>query len=124
MKRSIRISEAEWEVMDVVWEQAPVAASTIVAALEPKRQWTLATVRTLLRRLVRKGALAQQSEGKRFVYRPRISKEECVRRESDSFMDRVLGRAPAATLLHLVSKADLSREDLQELRRILREKEK
>ena len=124
MKRSIRITEAEWEVMDVVWERAPVAASSIVAALEPKRQWTLATVRTLLRRLVRKGALAQKSEGKRFIYSPRISQEECLRRESDSFLDRVLGRAPAATLLHLVSKAELSGEDIQELRRILREKEK
>jgi BlaI family penicillinase repressor len=124
MKRSIRITEAEWEVMDVVWERAPVAASSIVAALEPKRRWTLATVRTLLRRLVRKGALAQKSEGKRFIYSPRISQEECLRRESDSFLDRVLGRAPAATLLHLVSKAELSGEDIQELRRILREKEK
>jgi BlaI family penicillinase repressor len=124
MKRSIRITEAEWAVMDVVWKQPPVAASAVVAALEPKRQWTLATVRTLLRRLVKKGALTQQSEGKRYLYSPRISKEECARRESDSFLDRVLGRAPAATLLHLVSKADLSREDIQELRRILRDKEK
>ena len=124
MKRSIRISEAEWEIMDIVWGQSPVAASAVVAASAPKRGWTLATVRTLLRRLVSKGALEQQAEGKRYLYSPRISKEECVRRESDSFLDRVLGRAPAATLLHLVSKADLSREDIEELRRILREKGK
>ena len=124
VKRAIRITEAEWEVMDVVWSRSPVAASVIVAALERKRQWTLATVRTLLRRLVRKGAVERQSEGKRYLYSPRISKEECVRQESDSFLDRVLGRAPALTLLHLVSKADLSNQDIQELRRILREKEK
>ena len=124
MKRSIRITEAEWEVMDLVWKGSPVAASSIVTALVRKRQWSLATVRTLLRRLVNKGALEQQSEGKRYLYSPRISKEECVRRESDSFLDRVLGRAPATTLLHLVSKANLSSEDIQELRRILREKEK
>ena len=110
--------------MDVAWSRSPVAASVIVAALERKRQWTLATVRTLLRRLVRKGAAERQSEGKRYLYSPRISKEECVRQESDSFLDRVLGRAPALTLLHLVSKADLSNQDIQELRRILREKEK
>jgi len=124
MKRLIRITEAEWEVMDLVWSASPVAASDITRALGRKRQWALATVRTLLRRLVKKGAVEQQSEGKRYLYSPRLTKEECVRRESDSFLDRVLGRAPATTLLHLVSKADLSSEDIQELRRILRKKEK
>jgi BlaI family penicillinase repressor len=123
MKRSMRITAAEWEVMNVVWEHAPVAASVVVEKLAKQQQWTLATVRTLLRRLVNKGALAQRQEGKRYLYTPRVTMEECVRRESDSFMDRVLGRAPIATLVHLVERADLSKEDIQELRRILREKE-
>ena len=78
----------------------------------------------MLRRLVNKGALQQQAEGKRYLYTARVSIEDCVRRESDSFLDRVLGRAPAATLLHLVERAELSREDILELRRILRQKEK
>lgn len=120
----MRITEAEWAVMDVVWEHAPVAASAVAERLEQSRGWTLATIRTLLRRLVNKGALAQTEDGKRFLYSARISREECVRRESDSFADRVLGRAPAATVLHLVRQADLTRDDLKELRRILREKEK
>lgn len=124
MKRAIRITEAEWEVMDVAWERAPVAASTIAGVLDRKRRWTLATVRTLLRRLVNKGALERTVEGKRYLYTPRISREACVRRESDSFLDRIVGRAPAATLLHLVERAELSREDIQDLRKILREKEK
>lgn len=124
MKESIRITEAEWEVMAVVWERAPVAATTVVSELEKRRQWSLATVRTLLRRLVNKGALQQQAEGKRYIYTPRVSMDECVRRESESFLDRVLGRAPSVSLLHLVKKADLSSKDIQELRRILREKEK
>ena len=124
MKGSIRITRAEWEVMTVVWEQTPAAASTIAGLLEAKKQWTLATVRTLLRRLVDKGALEQRQEGKRFVYTPRVSMAECVRWESESFLDRVLGRTPSATILHLVRNADLSRQDIQELRRLLREKEK
>ena len=123
MKGSIHITEAEWEVMAVVWERAPVAASKVVEVLEKKKQWTLATVRTLLRRLVNKGALEQQAEGKRYIYTPRVSMEECVRRESESFLDRVLGRTPPATILQLVRKADLSPEDIQKLRRILIEKE-
>jgi BlaI family penicillinase repressor len=124
MKSKMRITEAEWEVMAVVWEKTPAAASEVAEALRVRKQWTLATVRTLLRRLVGKGALAQEPDGKRYLYRPRISMEESVRQESDSFLDRVLGRAPSEALLHLVKRADLTKEDIQELRRILRDKEK
>jgi BlaI family penicillinase repressor len=124
MKKVIHITEAEWEVMAVVWERTPVAASTIVELVERRKQWTLATVRTLLRRLVNKGALKQESEGKRYIYTPLISMAECARRESESFLDRVLGRAPSEAILHLVKRADLSREDILELKKILRNKEK
>ena len=110
--------------MAVVWEQAPIAASAIVHLLAEKKQWALATVRTLLRRLVNKGALEQREDGKRYVYAPLVSREECVRWESESFLDRVLGQEPSAAILHLVKKADLSQQDIKELRRILREKEK
>lgn len=124
MKNPMRITQAEWEVMTVIWERAPVPASIVAEVLQEKREWTLTTVRTLLRRLVNKGALEQRLEGKRYVYTALASMEECVRRESESFLDRVLGRAPSAALLHLVRRADLSKKDIQELRRILREKEK
>ena len=124
MDKAVRISDAEWEVMSVVWRRAPVAAAEVADDLAARKQWTLTTVRTLLRRLVDKGALAQEAEGKRYLYRPRITMEECTRRETESFWDRVLGRAPSSTLAHLVRKADLSPSDIQELRKILREKEK
>ena len=124
MKHRLRITEAEWEVMSVVWERAPVTAAAVAEHLEKERQWSLATVRTLLRRLVNKGALQQQADGKRYLYSPLVSMDECIRRESESFLGRVLGRAPSVSILHLVRKADLSADDIQELRRILREKEK
>jgi len=124
MSKPIRITDAEWEVMAVVWENAPVTASVVAEILEEKRKWTLATVRTLLRRLVSKGALGQELQGKRFLYTPRVSAEECARLASESFLDRVLGWAPSETILHLVRKAELSKDDIHELRRILREKEK
>ena len=124
MKPIIRISDAEWEVMTIVWELAPVPAAAVAEALEKRKQWSLATVRTLLRRLVNKQALAQEQEGKRFLYTPRVSMAECVRQESQSFLERVLGRTPPATVLQLVKRAELSREHIQELRRILKQKEK
>jgi BlaI family penicillinase repressor len=124
MKTPIRMTNAEWDVMSVVWHRAPVAATEIVQDLHGTKQWTLATVRTLLRRLVNKGALGQELEGKRYLYDPLVSMEACVHQESESFWDRILGRAPSAALVHLVARAKLSKEDIQELRRILREKEK
>ncbi len=124
MKGPIHIADAEWEVMTVVWERGPVAASVVADLLVERKRWTLATVRTLLRRLTNKGALEQRLEGKRFLYTARVSREECVRHESESFLERVLGRTPSVAILHLVRKADLSEKDIQELRRILREKEK
>jgi BlaI family transcriptional regulator, penicillinase repressor len=124
MNKSIRISDAEREVMTVVWEKAPVPASVVAVTLEKKKRWTLTTVRTLLRRLVNKRALKQELEGKRYLYTPLISVEECARWESESFVDRVLGWVPSETILHLVQKADLSNDDIQELRRILQQKEK
>ena len=109
--------------MVVVWERSPVDASTVSEVLDRKKKWTLTTVRTLLRRLVNKGALAYETEGKKYLYTPRVTMEDCVRRESETFLDRVVGRAPAATLLHLVRKAKLSASDIEELRRVLRQKE-
>ena len=123
MKKSIRISPAEWEVMAVVWEKSSVDATTVAEVLEGSKKWTLTTVRTLLRRLVNKGALAYETEGKKYVYTPRVTMEDCVRQESESFLDRVLGRAPAATLLHLVKRATLTPSEIEELRRALRQKE-
>lgn len=124
MKTAMRITQAEWEVLAVVWQRAPVAASEVVEELAEKKRWSLATVRTLLRRLVNKGALEQESQGKRYIYRPLVSMEACVRQESESFWERVLGRAPSAALIHLVKRAELSKEDIQTLRRILRSKER
>lgn len=118
------MTHAEWEVMMVLWQGGRAAASAVVEQLLESKSWSLATVRTLLRRLVNKGALARQAEGKRYIYSPLVTMEECVHQESESFWDRVLGRAPSAALLHLVRRAELSKEDIQELRRILREKEK
>jgi BlaI family transcriptional regulator, penicillinase repressor len=124
MKKAIRISDSEWAVMTVVWERAPIAAAAIAESLEKSKGWTLTTVRTLLRRLVDKGALSQEEDGKRYLYRPAVSMQECVKRESESFLDRVLGRAPGSALVHLVREAKLSQEEIEELRQILRQKEK
>jgi BlaI family transcriptional regulator, penicillinase repressor len=123
-KKQIRITDAEWDVLSIAWKKEPVAASEIVEAVAKQRNWSLATVRTLLTRLVKKGALRAEKEGRRFLYWPIVSMEACVRQESRSFIDRVFGGVPSSIILDLVKETELTKEDIQELRRILNDKEK
>ena len=124
MESTVSISESEWEVMSLVWSSAPVAAADLVEQLTRKRGWAARTTRTLLERLVAKGALTYELDGKRYLYRPAITMADCVRRESRSFLDRVFAGKPAAMLVHLVKETPLTAEEIADLRRLLKQKEK
>ena len=119
-----RISDAEWAVMEVIWQQHPITALEVVQKLTPTRQWQDQTIRTMLRRLIDKGAIAYKVEGKAFSYEPAVGREQCVRVESRSFLERVFGGAAKPLLVQMVQDADLSREDIAELKRLLAKKEK
>ena len=91
--KSIKISDSEWQVMNVVWARSPLTGGEIIAAVGSRCRWQPRTVRTLLDRLVGKGALKVLEEGKRrFV--PGVSQEACMHSESRSFMERVFGGQP------------------------------
>ncbi len=122
MTKTPPISDAEWEVMNALWEQSPRTASEVVAVLGDRMSWNPSTVKTLLGRLVKKGVLRYRAEGNRYLYAPAIARERYVRTESKSFVDRVFG-SEAPMILHFLREADLSREEIEELRRILDEKE-
>jgi len=124
MTRIPKISEAEWVVMEVVWRTHPVTALAVVRQLTAHKQWQDQTIRTMLRRLTQKKALTYKAEGKVFHYEPAVSREQCVRGESRSFLERVFGGAAHPLLVQLVQEAKLSPEEIAELKRILRDKEK
>lgn len=120
MQNPPRISETEWEVMRIVWAHHPLPAADIVAALQAQdKSWHPKTARTLLARLVRKGALDYQHQGRAYVYEPKVTERECIAAASDSFLDRVFGGALQPMLLHFVKERRLSRKDLDELRRMV-----
>jgi len=119
-----KISEAEWVVMEVVWRQHPITALEVVQQLTRYKQWQDQTIRTMLRRLIRKKALTYRAEGKVYYYAPAVSREQCVRGESRSFLERVFGGAAQPLLVQLVQETKLSPEEIAELKRILRGKEK
>ena len=119
-----KISDAEWTVMEVVWRNHPVTALEVVQQLAPHKQWQDQTIRTMLRRLIRKKALTYKAEGKVFYYEPAVTRAQCVRGESRSFLERVFGGEPQPLLLQLMQETKLSPDEIAELKRILRNKEK
>jgi BlaI family penicillinase repressor len=124
MAKHPSISEAEWEVMGVVWGRSPIAAGDVVDELAGKKKWSPKTVKTLLNRLVKKGALGFEVEGKRYLYRPKVSREECVRREGKSFVKRVFAGKAGDMLCQFVDEVELSREEIAQLKCILEQKAK
>jgi BlaI family penicillinase repressor len=117
------ISDAEWQIMHVVWDAQPIAAQDVVSALVGPTGWSPATIKTMLHRLVRKRVLRYSTEGNRYIYRAGVRREDCVRQASRSFAERVFGGEAAPMLLHLVRHARLSAGDIAELKRLLKEQE-
>jgi BlaI family penicillinase repressor len=116
------ISDAEWEIMTILWTQSPLTATEVVAKLAGRRSWSPRTVKTLLNRLVKKKAIDFSEQGKRYLYRPRVNRDACIRRESRSFLSRVFGDATGPMLVQFVRQTELSREEIEQLEKILREK--
>src|SRR5438105_5063845 len=110
MKKIPRISESEWEVMRVVWGKGPLSASGVIEEL-PRKGWHPKTVKTLLGRLVKKGALGFEEEGRAYVYRARVTEKECAAAESASFLERVFGGSLQPMLAHFVEGKKLSAEE-------------
>lgn len=117
------ISDSEWLVMKVLWEKSPLTTVDVVEALAPSTNWKLKTVLTLLNRLVKKGAVGFDKQGRAYHYFPQVEEKECVRAESQSFLQRVYGGALKPMLAHFVEDAELSPEEIQELKDILEAKE-
>jgi BlaI family penicillinase repressor len=118
------ISEAEWKVMKVLWGQSPLSAMEIIKALADTEDWHPNTIKTLLSRLHKKKALGVEKQKNLYLYRPLVSETDCVRTESDSFLQRVFGGSVKPLLAHFVEEERLSSQDLDELRKILRQKQK
>lgn len=116
-----RISEAEHAVMEVLWEEAPLAASEVAERVDPARGWSARTVKTLLSRLLAKGALVHEEDGRRYLYRPAIAREDFVERESEKLLDRMFGGRVTPLVAHLAERNRLSPEDIAEIEALLKE---
>ncbi|MFO1499007.1 MAG: BlaI/MecI/CopY family transcriptional regulator [Verrucomicrobiota bacterium] len=113
------ISDAEWVVMKVLWEQGTATANQVVAALQEKMAWKPKTIHTLLRRLLAKRAVAYDKIGREFHYRPIVDAQHCTHAATRSFLDRFFDGHLAPFLAGFLERERLSRRELEELRRIL-----
>lgn len=113
------ISDAESRVMQVLWDHAPQTADDIIRALRGQVDWHEKTVKTLLNRLLRKGAVSAGRDGRRYLYSPRLSREDWQAQESRSLLDRVFDGRLAPMLAHFSRHEQLSASDLRELRRLV-----
>lgn len=106
--------------MEVVWEEPPVTASQVAASLGEAESWKPQTVKTLLARLVKKGALRSETDGNRFLYFPTIERETAVMAETDSFLERISRGSLTPMLAQMVkSRRSLSDEEMTALRDLL-----
>ncbi len=123
MKEIPVISDAEYQVMKIIWaEGAPISTNDVIEKLEKTTAWKPKTIGTLLSRLVKKGALQYEKESRVFVYTPLIEESDVLEMESDTFLNRFYDGALNAMVVNLLERDKLSEDDMNELKRILEKK--
>ena len=115
------ISDAESVVMDVLWRKAPQSAEEVVAALADSTDWQEPTIKTLLNRLLKKGVIAAERDGKRYLYRPLLKRADYVHSESKTLLDRLFDGRIAPLVAHFSERRKLSKKDLEELKKLIGE---
>ena len=116
-----RISDAEFAIMEVLWDQAPLTATDVATRISVGRDWSLTTVKTLLSRLLAKSVVGHSQDGRRFLYSPLVERADYVTGESRRFVDRLFGGKLMPLVAHLAEQEALSKADIAEIERILRE---
>jgi len=110
--------------MRVLWEKNPLPAYDVIQALGDTEEWHPNTIKTLLNRLVKKKALAVQKYKNLFLYSPVLKEADCVRAESQSFLERFFGGDVRPLLIHFAENKQLTAADLKELQKILKQSKK
>lgn len=121
MNKPIQISEAESQVMEVLWSGSPRTAEDVVAALSDQQAWQVATIKTLLNRLLKKGAVRAEKDGRRFLYSPLLTRDQWLVTESGSMVQRLFGGRIAPLVAHFGQHGKLSADDLEDLKRLVKE---
>lgn len=121
--RKVNLSDAEWKIMNLLWEKEPRTMMQITNALKTETGWTKHTVMSFLKRMEEKGALHHEEGEKAKLYYPDLKREEAALQETEDFLDRVFQGKMGMMLNTMVQQRALSKEDVEELHKILEQAE-
>ena len=119
MKALPQISEAEFQVMKIVWEHAPVSTNQVTEYLARTTKWSPKTIQTMLKRLVQKKALTYDKEGRVFIYKPLIGQQDYVNQESRHFLQRFYNGNLVSMVTAFMDMEELSQQEVDELKELL-----
>jgi len=119
MPTNPNLADAEWKVMKLLWRKSPQPAYDLAQVLGKSEGWSPATVKTLLNRLLKKGALKHEQYKNLYLYAPAVNEEACIAEESRSFLHQVFDGSVGNLMVHFAKSRDLSEDEINELRKIL-----
>lgn len=115
MKRLPQISEAEYEIMKIIWAKSPISTNEVCEKVPPSHNWSSKTVHTLLSRLTAKNVISYEQKGRMYYYSPVISQESYLSQENDLFLSRFYNGEASSMLSSLLSGSQLSDSDLEKM---------
>jgi len=115
-----RIGESEHAVMEVLWAESPLTAAEVAERVAADRSWSIRTVKTMLSRLLAKGILSHEEDGRRYLYRPTVAREDYVAQESGRLLDRLFDGRLTPLVAHLAERDALSERDIGEIEALLK----
>jgi len=120
IRKSAKISEAEMQLLQLLWEDSPLGATEIAERVSAERDWSLTTVKTLLSRLVAKGALTAKSQGRKYLYAPAVQRDDVAATQARGLVDRLFGGRVSPLVAQLAEQRQLDDDDIAELEALIR----
>lgn len=115
-----RISDAEHAVMEVLWDESPLSAQDVAERVTAEKDWSANTVKTLLGRLLAKNVIAHEEDGRRYLYRPVVARDDYLEKESRRLIDRLFGGKLTPLVAHLAERDALTQQDIAEIEALLK----
>lgn len=117
------ISNSEWEVMRIVWTLGDTYASQIISQLQKKQGWSESTIKTLIRRLVKKGVLSAKKDGRRFIYTATVSQTDMMTEATSELLNRMCDMHKGEVILKLLADSPISKNDLKQMQKEIEKKQ-
>lgn len=122
-KQIPKISDAEYEIMKIIWKYKWIKASEIIEKVDPKFEWNNKTIKTMINRLLKKQVIDYEKQGKYYIYYPVVEEEEYKKVETKSFIKKLYNGSLNAMFVSFLKETKLSKDEINELRKLLKEKE-